>query len=45
LRVPSNPLDPSNRRISLIVQWMDATPLPAATSKPAQQTDPSGTPK
>lgn len=25
LRVPSNPLDPSNRRISLIVQWADAT--------------------
>jgi chemotaxis protein MotB len=29
LRVPSNPLDPSNRRISLIVQWVDAAP-PAA---------------
>jgi chemotaxis protein MotB len=26
LRVPSNPLDPSNRRVSLIVQWLDATP-------------------
>jgi chemotaxis protein MotB len=38
LRVPSNPLDPSNRRISLIVQWMDATPLPPATSKPDQRT-------
>jgi chemotaxis protein MotB len=25
LRVPANPLDPSNRRISLIVQWLDAT--------------------
>jgi len=24
LRVASNPLDPSNRRISLIVQWLDA---------------------
>lgn len=24
LRVPSNPLDPSNRRISLIVQWVTA---------------------
>jgi chemotaxis protein MotB len=24
LRVPSDPLDPSNRRISLIVQWVDA---------------------
>lgn len=26
LRVPSNPLDPSNRRISLIVQWADSAP-------------------
>jgi chemotaxis protein MotB len=24
LRVPANPLDPSNRRVSLIVQWLDA---------------------
>jgi chemotaxis protein MotB len=31
LRVPSNPLDPSNRRISLIVQWVDAA-APAATA-------------
>jgi chemotaxis protein MotB len=31
LRVPSNPLDPTNRRISLIVQWLDAAPaLPGA---------------
>jgi len=31
LRVPSNPLDPSNRRISLIVQYLsaDAPPVPA----------------
>jgi chemotaxis protein MotB len=43
LRVPSNPLDPSNRRISLIVQWADAMPPPpvaalpsAATAKPQQ---------
>ncbi|MGH9588056.1 MAG: flagellar motor protein MotB [Acidobacteriaceae bacterium] len=28
LRVPSNPLDPSNRRISLIVQYLDAAPPP-----------------
>jgi chemotaxis protein MotB len=28
LRVPSNPMDPSNRRVSLIVQWADATPPP-----------------
>lgn len=26
LRVPSNPLDPSNRRISLIVQYLNAVP-------------------
>jgi chemotaxis protein MotB len=26
LRVPGNPFDPSNRRISLIVQYLDATP-------------------
>jgi chemotaxis protein MotB len=29
LRVPTNPLDPSNRRISLIVQWVDAPAAPA----------------
>jgi len=29
LRVPANPLDPSNRRISLIVQWVDTVPLPS----------------
>jgi chemotaxis protein MotB len=34
LRVPSNPLDPSNRRISLIVQWVDAA---SVTQGPAQQ--------
>jgi chemotaxis protein MotB len=28
LRVPSNPLDPSNRRVSLIVQWADASAPP-----------------
>lgn len=33
LRVPSNPLDPSNRRISLIVQYLDASP--PAPSAPA----------
>jgi chemotaxis protein MotB len=31
LRVPSNPLDPSNRRVSLIVQWLDAS-SPAASA-------------
>jgi chemotaxis protein MotB len=29
LRVPGNPLDPSNRRISLIVQYLDAAPAAA----------------
>jgi len=45
LRVPSNPLDPSNRRISLIVQWIDSShsqagidlPPADATSSPAIQ--------
>ncbi len=33
LRVPSNPMDPSNRRISLIVQYLtaDAPPVPGAS--------------
>jgi chemotaxis protein MotB len=37
LRVPSNPLDPSNRRVSLIVKWVEASSsavgaaLPTAT--------------
>ncbi|HVJ07169.1 MAG TPA: flagellar motor protein MotB [Acidisarcina sp.] len=31
LRVPSNPLDPSNRRISLIVQYLDAPPVPTGS--------------
>ncbi|HEX3985649.1 MAG TPA: flagellar motor protein MotB [Acidobacteriaceae bacterium] len=36
LRVPSNPLDPSNRRISLIVQYLtvDAPPVPAGKPVP-----------
>jgi chemotaxis protein MotB len=29
LRVKNNPLDPTNRRISLIVQWLQAPPAPA----------------
>jgi chemotaxis protein MotB len=32
LRVPANPLDPSNRRVSLIVQWLDASAAPVAAS-------------
>jgi chemotaxis protein MotB len=36
LRVPSNPLDPANRRVSLIVQWVDATtPSPRTGVPPA----------
>jgi hypothetical protein len=31
LRIPSNPLDPSNRRISLIVEWAGAESLPLVT--------------
>jgi chemotaxis protein MotB len=36
LRVPSNPMDPSNRRISLIVQYVtvDAPPVPADPGPP-----------
>lgn len=34
LRVQSNPLDPSNRRISLIVQWVESAPPPPATNLP-----------
>ena len=34
LRVPSNPLDPSNRRVSLIVQWVDAAQLQPQTLQP-----------
>jgi chemotaxis protein MotB len=34
LRVPSNPLDPSNRRVSLIVQWADAAPPPPSAPSP-----------
>ncbi len=44
LRVKNNPLDPSNRRISLIVQWVPQAGLPSikmpgATSKPVTGTD------
>ena len=34
LRVQSNPLDPSNRRISLIVQWVESAPPPPGTNAP-----------
>jgi chemotaxis protein MotB len=32
LRVKNNPLDPTNRRISLIVQWLSAPTIPDATA-------------
>jgi chemotaxis protein MotB len=54
LRVPSNPLDPSNRRISLIVQYLspDDPPLPlppgtaagSPSKNPAPPATKSGTP-
>jgi chemotaxis protein MotB len=41
LRVPSNPLDPSNRRISLIVQWADADATqPSGSAAPLSVTSP-----
>jgi len=44
LRVPSNPMDPSNRRISLIVQYLtvDAPPVPA--DKPPADKSPADKP-
>lgn len=33
LRVPSNPFDPTNRRVSLIVQWQDTSATPAKDAK------------
>src|SRR6202167_3397928 len=35
LRVPSNPMDPSNRRISLIVQYLTVDAPPVTEGKPA----------
>ncbi|MGA7524193.1 MAG: flagellar motor protein MotB [Acidobacteriaceae bacterium] len=35
LRVPSNPLDPSNRRISVIVRYLTANAPPVPAEKPA----------
>ena len=34
LRVPANPLDPSNRRISLIVQWVDSSTVSPGAAVP-----------
>jgi len=44
LRVPSNPLDPSNRRISLIVQWPDSVPQTPGDTPPAPGTDAKAAP-
>lgn len=41
LRVPSNPMDPSNRRISLIVQYLSISPPP---DHPARTEAPLGQP-
>ena len=43
LRVPSNPLDPSNRRVSLIVQWADAAPPPPDAPQPPSQPNAAAT--
>jgi hypothetical protein len=44
LRVPANPLEPSNRRISLIVEYLvkdeDETPVPVPSAAPDAQADP-----
>lgn len=37
LRLPQNPLDPSNRGISLIVQYLEASPPSSQTAKKAAQ--------
>ena len=41
LRDPSNPLDPSNRRVSLIVQWIDASSPAAQASVSGSETAPA----
>jgi chemotaxis protein MotB len=54
LRVPPNPLDPTNRRVSLIVQWQDASspvvngakvPGTANDGAQAANTSPAGAPQ
>ncbi len=37
LRVPSRPLDPSNRRVSLIVKWLDGPPVTRASERPSPE--------
>lgn len=43
LRVPSNPYDPSNRRISLIVQYLNSGTVVAAQKPPATEDHPAAT--
>ena len=54
LRVPSNPFDPTNRRVSLIVQWQDASapatdvaknPEPATDGPPGPNAPPESSPQ
>lgn len=40
LRVPSNPMDPSNRRVSLIVQWVDSSAPPVGANQPVPTSRP-----
>ena len=40
LRVKSDPLDPSNRRVSLIVQWVEAPQSPASTGESKKEDKP-----
>ena len=44
LRVPSNPMDPSNRRISLIVQYLTADAPPVPGAGPAEKAAPGSNP-
>jgi chemotaxis protein MotB len=41
LRLPKSPLDPSNRRISLIVQNLDAPATPSSSGDPAKHPVPA----
>jgi len=45
LRVPANPLDPSNRRVTVIVQWMDAGPPPTGFAQPEPGSQSAGKPR
>jgi chemotaxis protein MotB len=45
LRVKNDPLDPSNRRISLIVQWVEVPQLPASAGENGKEPKSGETPK